>query len=192
MKQMMLQGTPIEDIVVVEDVSDDEESILDADLMIKDSVIADAVADGSTQFTVEAMADEPQLLDDMSMEATSSLSITVTKVDDLTCPPMHPSSLPTTPPMITTTRRRKSYGKSSLRRSARLAQHKLKDLGILANDGKLDEDAIQEYADCSKELLPPNLLDLLMHLKGRGSVFGCDFLRLIQQCSVRENKLHYG
>lgn len=70
-----------------------------------------------------------------------------------------------TPP---TRRRHKSYDKSMVCRSARLAKHKvLKDLGIVRNDGKLNEDAIQEYAECVKELLPPDLLQSLMRTKGR-------------------------
>ncbi|CAN6338262.1 unnamed protein product [Urochloa humidicola] len=158
MEQVTLQATPIEDIVVVEDASDDEECSLDVNLTIKDPIVVIAVADGTTH--VEAMTDEPESLDDPLMD------FTVMKVNDLTCPSVHPSP-PTTPPMIATTRRRKFYDKSLLRRSARLAQHKLKDLGILGNDGKIDEDAIQEYADCLKELVPPDLLESLMHLKGR-------------------------
>jgi hypothetical protein len=43
----------------------------------------------------------------------------------------------------------------------------LKNLGIVDNDGKLNEDAIQDYADCLKELLPSDLHKLLMSLKGR-------------------------
>jgi hypothetical protein len=30
------------------------------------------------------------------------------------------------------------------------------------NDGQLNENAIQEYAECMKELLPPDLLESLM------------------------------
>lgn len=42
----------------------------------------------------------------------------------------------------------------------------LKDLGIIGNDGKLNDDAIQDCADRLKELLPPDLLGPLMTLKG--------------------------
>jgi len=53
-----------------------------------------------------------------------------------------------------------------VRQSTRLAKHKvLKDLGIVRNDGKLNDDAIEEYAKCVKELLPPNLLESLMRTK---------------------------
>ncbi|CAN6234643.1 unnamed protein product [Urochloa humidicola] len=188
MEQIMLQDTPIEDtvvvedasddedivvvenasgdedIVVVEDASDDEESSLDVNLMINDPIVVVAVADGSTH--IEDITDEPESLDDPLMEDTSLMGFTVMKVYALTCPPIHPSP-PKAPPMTATTRRRKAYDESLLRRSARLTQRKLKDLGILGNDGKLDEAAIQEYADCLKELVPLDLLESLMHLKGR-------------------------
>ena len=62
----------------------------------------------------------------------------------------------------------KSFNRSSLPRSARLAQRKvLKDLGIIRDDGKHDEDAIQDCIDCLNELVPPNLLKSIMCLKGR-------------------------
>ena len=41
-----------------------------------------------------------------------------------------------------------------------------KDLGIIRDGGKLDEDAIQDCADCLKQLVPPNLLKSIMRLKG--------------------------
>jgi hypothetical protein len=41
-------------------------------------------------------------------------------------------------------------------------------LGIIRNDGKkLNENAIQEYAECMKELLPLDLLESLMRTEGR-------------------------
>jgi len=43
----------------------------------------------------------------------------------------------------------------------------LKDLGIIRDGGKLDEDAIQDCGDCLKQLVPPNLLKSIMRLKGR-------------------------
>ncbi|CAN6311757.1 unnamed protein product [Urochloa humidicola] len=176
MEQITLQATPIEDVVVVEDASvdedsvvvedasDDEESSLDVNLMINDPIVAVAVADGSTH--VETMTDELESLVEPLMKDASLMDFAAMKVNSLACPPDHPP--PSTAPLTTaTTRWRKSYDKSLLRRSARLAQRKLKDLGILGNDGKLDEDAIQEYADCLKELVPPDLLESLMCLKGR-------------------------
>ena len=36
-----------------------------------------------------------------------------------------------------------------------------------SDDGKLNEDTIQHYADCLKKLLPPDVLERLMGLKGR-------------------------
>ena len=64
-------------------------------------------------------------------------------------------------------RRRKSYDKSLVRRSARLAKNKvLKDLGIIRNDEMLNENAIQRYAECIKELLSPYLLESLVHTEG--------------------------
>jgi hypothetical protein len=71
------------------------------------------------------------------------------------------------PSTKTTTRRRKSYDRSSLRRSARLAQRNvLKDLGIIGGDRKFNEEAIQRYADHLWDLLPPELLKPLMSLRG--------------------------
>ena len=72
------------------------------------------------------------------------------------------------PPAITARCRRKSYDKSSLRRSTHLAQRNvLKDLDIVGKDGKFDDVVIQDVVDCLKELLPSNLLKSLMGLKGR-------------------------
>lgn len=71
--------------------------------------------------------------------------------------------------------KRKSYDRTSLRRSIRLTQgNTLRRLGIIendgkfdedtiiGNDGKFDEDTIQDYADYLKELLPPDVLNSLM------------------------------
>jgi hypothetical protein len=67
-----------------------------------------------------------------------------------------------------TRRRHNSYDKSSVRRSTRLAKHKvLNDLGIVRKDGKLNESEIQEYAGCIKEPLPTDLLESLMRTEGR-------------------------
>jgi len=51
----------------------------------------------------------------------------------------------------------------------RLAKHKvLKDLGIVGNDGKLNDDAIQEHTwGYVKELLSPDLLESLIRTKDR-------------------------
>ena len=58
---------------------------------------------------------------------------------DLPCPPMHARS-----PLTTAARRRrKSYDRSSLRRTAHLTHRSvLKDLGIVGKDGKINEDAM--------------------------------------------------
>ncbi|OEL35380.1 hypothetical protein BAE44_0003601, partial [Dichanthelium oligosanthes] len=59
----------------------------------------------------------------------------------------------------------KSYDTSSLRRSSRIAQRKmLKGLSIIGKDRKLDEGIIQEYANCLKESLQPDLLESLVNL----------------------------
>ncbi|CAL4957144.1 unnamed protein product [Urochloa decumbens] len=124
--------TPIGDVVLVEDASEDEE----------DPTAVTAI-DAPTLSLVKTMIDEPQ-------------------------PPDDPLSLVT--PSVTRTSRckRKSYDISSLRRSARIAQRNtLKRLGIIGNNGKIDEDVIQEYADYLKELLPPDVLNSLMRAKGR-------------------------
>ena len=64
--------------------------------------------------------------------------------------------------------RRKSYDKSSLYQSVRLAQRGvLKDLGIARNDEKLNKDVVQIYAERLKNFVLPNLLRSLMELKGR-------------------------
>ena len=113
--------------------------------------------------------------EDPPIEAMSPLVATPRKDEDLACPSMHPPS-----PLTTRTRcRRKSYDRSSLRRSARLAQRGvLKDLGIDGNDGKLNEDVVQIYAEHLKELLPSDLLKPLMELKG------CAFWDMVAEVSL--------
>lgn len=77
--------------------------------------------------------------------------------------------LPTRMPSTAITRRgRKSYDRSSFRRSARLVAQSgsLRNLGIITKDGKFDHDAIQHYADFLKELVPPDLLSSFMRAKG--------------------------
>ena len=98
------------------------------------------------------------------IEDEPSPATVVRKGEDLACTSTLAPSLPTTK----IRRRHKSYDRSSLRRSARIANcGVLKNLGIVGNDGKFNEDAIQDYADCLKELLPPDVHKLLMCLKGR-------------------------
>jgi len=101
--------------------------------------------------------------EDPPIEAMSPLVNTPRKDEDLACTSMHPPS-----PLSTRTRhRRKSYDRSSLCQSAYLVQRGvLKDLGIVGYDGKLNEDAVQVYAERLKNLLPPDLLKSLLGLKG--------------------------
>ncbi|OEL36931.1 hypothetical protein BAE44_0002056 [Dichanthelium oligosanthes] len=135
--------TPTEDVVLVEDASDDEED---------PATIASV--DGPTLILVEAKLEEPP--DDLLLEALPPPDDTIL-----------PLSLRTPPSTITPRRKRKSYDKSSLRRSAHLAQRNiLRNLGIIGNDGKFDEDAIQGYANYLKEVLPLDLLGSLMYAKG--------------------------
>jgi hypothetical protein len=146
----------------VEDASDDEEAGPDAQVTVENHIFLITIEDASTLPTTEVKVEEPPLTED-PLIVPSSVTI-VSKGEDLACPPMHPSSSLTT----TTRRRRKAYDRSSLHRSARLAQRSvLKDLVIVGNDGKLNESAIEDYADRLQQLLPPDLLKPLMGLKGR-------------------------
>ncbi|OEL28132.1 hypothetical protein BAE44_0010852, partial [Dichanthelium oligosanthes] len=151
--------TSVEEFVLVEDASDEEDFVSGAHVTIKNSIFLITIEDGPTHSTVEVKEKE-----DPSTEAVSYPVATARKGEDLTCPPIDsPSTLTTT-----ARRRRKFYDKSSLGRSACLAQRKVvKDLGMVGNDGKLNEDAIQNYADRLKELLPPCLPKQVMGLKGR-------------------------
>jgi len=162
---MLQVDTPVEDVVLVEDASsDDDDADSFASVVIEDPLLSAAVTDGSTLSTIEIKEEEPQPPDTSWLEATSPLATNDLKADDVRRPSVHHS-----PSMITTARCvRKSFDRSSLRRSTRLAQRKvLKDLGLIREDGKLDENAIQDCADCLKELVPPDLLQSIMHLKGR-------------------------
>jgi hypothetical protein len=132
------------DVVVVEVSSDDEE----------DPVMM--AIDGCTS-SVEAMTEETQPIVELLLEVEPPPKDTVHHLSPVT---------PTTTPA--TRHRRKSYDKSLLRRSTRLAKcNILRNLGIIGNDGKLDEDAIKGYAECLKQLLPPDVLSSLVHAKGR-------------------------
>ena len=57
----------------------------------------------------------------------------------------------------------------------------LKDLGIVGNDGKLNEDAMQDIV-CLKELLPPDLLKPLMSLGLCGRGLFSSSLGVVQVC----------
>ncbi|CAN6212945.1 unnamed protein product [Urochloa humidicola] len=147
-------ATSIEEFVLVEDASDDEEAISHAHVAVEDPVFLITIEDGPTQFALEGKEEEPQLIHDPLTKAREGEA----------CLPINAPS----PSTMTTKCRRKSYDRSSLLRSARLAQRGvLKDLGIIGKNGKLNDDAIQGCADRLKELLPPDLLGSLMSLKGR-------------------------
>ena len=163
--QTLLQiVTSIEDVFLVEDAFDDEEMSYKHEI-VQDPIFLVATQDCGTYSDVEVNTEEPKVTDeDPPKEAISPPAATPRKDKDLACPSMHPPS-----PSRTRTRCRcKSYNRSSLHRSTRLAQRGvLKDLGIDGNDGKLNEDVVQIYAEHLKELLPSDLLKPLMELKGR-------------------------
>ncbi|CAN6272562.1 unnamed protein product [Urochloa humidicola] len=177
--------TSVEDIILVEDASDDEQDALDAHMTVEDPIFFITIEDISTYSMAEVKAGEAPMLENSPIEVkegeasmievTSSLSTKFTSGEDLGCPHIHPPS----PPSMLARRRCESYDRSSLRRSAHLAQRSvLKDLGILGQDGKLNEKVIQGYAERLKELLPPEDLKPLMVLKGRA------FLDLLVELSL--------
>nr|TKW34027.1 hypothetical protein SEVIR_2G278200v2 [Setaria viridis] len=130
----------------IQDAFDDEEAILDAHGAIDDPIFLITIKDSPSYSMVKVKR-----------------SCLLRPSEELGCPPTHTPS----PPSTIARRRCKSYSRSSLHRSARNAQHNvLKDLGILGNDGKLNNDVIQDYADHLKELLPPDDLKPLIELKG--------------------------
>jgi len=172
--------TPVEDIVLVEDASDDEKAI--SQVTIEDPIflitIEDnpmhsmtdvkeevfTIEDNPLHYTTEVNDEVPRSIKDSSINATSSSMAIAMEENDPTCPSIHPPSPSTTP----TRRRRKSYDRASLRRSGRIAQRNaLKDLGVVGKDGKLNEGAMQDIVVCLKDLLPPDLLKPLKSLKGR-------------------------
>ncbi|RCV06907.1 hypothetical protein SETIT_1G201300v2 [Setaria italica] len=180
-EQMVLQvATYVEDVVMVEEASENEEAGSVMDLTFGDPVDLVIASDGSTQCGVEAKRPP--------MEAAFPIDVTATKIEELQIQPRSPSWI--APPCLIdatieehlsprTQRKRKSYDISTLRRNARLAQHnKLRNLGIIGNDGKFDEDVLQAYADYLKEVLPPNLLSLLNRVKG------CAFWDLVARISL--------
>ncbi|CAL5044567.1 unnamed protein product [Urochloa decumbens] len=160
-KQMVQQvDTCFEDVVLVEDASDDEEVV---PTPIEDPIFLITIEDVPTLSTVVLKEEEARGTDDPSTEAVSSPTITALNGEDDGCPPM----LPPSSASMTARRQRKSYDRTSVRRSARLAQRGvLKELGIIGSDGNLNDDAIQDYADRLKEILPPEHLKPLARLKG--------------------------
>lgn len=122
---------------------------------------ATIAVDGFTHSTDEIKEEERKAPNDPPKEDMDTIKL---KTEDCTDPPVRAS--PSVTPVMR--RRRKSHDRSLVRRSARLAKNKvLKDLGIIRNDGKLNDNAIEEYAECLKELLPPDLLESLTHTEGR-------------------------
>ncbi|CAN6382025.1 unnamed protein product [Urochloa humidicola] len=165
MERMTQQvGTSFEDVVVVEDASDDEETLLGIGTPIENPIFLITIEDDPIHSMDEVKAEEAQLIEGPSLEIVPPLATISTNDKYLGCPSIRPPS----PPSMTARRQRKSYDRSSLRRSARLAQRSvLKDLGILRDDCSLNEDVIQDYADRLKKLLPPDRLKPLKSLKGR-------------------------
>jgi len=154
--------TPVEDIVLVEDASDDEQTV--SQVIVENPIYLIIIEDALAHSTTEVIVEVSQLADGPSLKAMSSPSATTGKEKDVPCPPVRSPS----PPAVTARRRCKSYDRSSLRRSTRLAQRNvLNELGIVGKDGKLDDNAIQDIVGCLKNLLPPDLLKPLMELKGR-------------------------
>jgi hypothetical protein len=152
--------TPVEDIVLVEDASDDEEVV--SQVVVEDPLYLITIEDDFAHCTTEVTTEVSQLTECPSLKAMSSPSATTRKEKDVSCPPMRSPS----PPATTARRWRKSYDRSSLRRRTRLDQRNvLIDLGIIGKDGKLDDDAIQDVVGCLKNLLPPDVLKPLMKLK---------------------------
>jgi hypothetical protein len=116
--QTLLQTiTTVEDVVLVEDASDDEE-ISDTQVTVKDPTFLITIEDCATYPTIVVNTEEALAIDEYpQVEATSPPIATPRKDEDLACPSMYPPS----PLSTRTRRRRKSYDRSSLRQSVRLA-----------------------------------------------------------------------
>ncbi|RCV19044.1 hypothetical protein SETIT_3G352400v2 [Setaria italica] len=110
--------TIVEEFVLVEDASDDEEAISDVHETVEDPIFL-TIEHGPIQSVVEVKEEEYRLTEDPLIQPTTIA-----------------------------------------RESEEL------DLGIIANDGKLNDDAIQDCVDRLTELLPSDLLWQLMTLKG--------------------------
>ncbi|RCV30245.1 hypothetical protein SETIT_6G078800v2 [Setaria italica] len=152
-EQTLLQTmTSVEDVVLVEDASNDEEAILDAHGTIDDPIFLITIKDNPSYSMVEVKVEEAQMImEDPPIEVISSPSTKVRNGEELG-----------------SRRRCKSYDRSSLRRSARVAQRDvLKIRGV-----------IQDYADRLKKLLPLDDLKPLVDLKGHA------FLELLAELSL--------
>ena len=133
-------------------------------MTVEDPIFLITIEDTLTQSMTEVKAEVPQLKEDLLLKSTSSPPVIARKKMAMACPPIY---LSFTTCHDSKTRRCKSFDRSSLRQSVRLAQcGVLKDLGIDGKDGKLNEDAMQDVVDCLKELLPSDLLKSLRSLKG--------------------------
>ncbi|CAL5033467.1 unnamed protein product [Urochloa decumbens] len=161
-KRMVQQvDTCSEDVVLVEDASDDEEVV---PTPIENPIFLITIEDVPTHSTGVVKEEESRLTNDPLTEGGSSPTITALNGEDVGGHPI----LPPSSTSMTARRRRKSYDTTSLRRSARLAQRGvLKDLGIIGSDGSINDDVIQDYADRLKDILPPDHLKPLARLKGR-------------------------
>nr|TKW32551.1 hypothetical protein SEVIR_2G174800v2 [Setaria viridis] len=86
-KQVLLQTmTLVEDVVLVEDVSDDEEAILDAHGTIDDPIFLITIEDSPSYSMVEVKAEEAQMIiEDPPIEVVSSLSTKVRNSEELGC-----------------------------------------------------------------------------------------------------------
>nr|TKW39811.1 hypothetical protein SEVIR_1G204300v2 [Setaria viridis] len=187
-KQMVLQvATYVEDVVMVEEASENEEAGSVMDLTFGDPVDLVIASDGSTQCGVEAKRPP--------MEAAFPIDVTATKIKELQVvtsienvviveDASNDEEDPTAIAVKNTYHRERNASASLMTyqcsaENARLAQHnKLRNLGIIGNDGKFDEDALQAYADYLKEVLPPDLLSSLKRVKG------CAFWDLVARISL--------
>ena len=88
--------TPVEDFVLVEGASDDEEIVSQVTV---DPILLITIEDAPMHSTVEVNAGASQPMEDPPMKATSSSSAIVRMEKDVACPPIHPS-----PPAMTTRR----------------------------------------------------------------------------------------
>ena len=95
---MLQVDTPVQDIVLVEDASSDDDADSYVSMVTEDPLLVVAVTDGSTLSTIEIKEEEPQPPPDTSwLEATSPQDINNLKADNVRCPPIHhsPSTIAT-------------------------------------------------------------------------------------------------
>ena len=80
--------TPVENIVLVEDASDDEEAA--SQMIVEYPIYLITIEGDLAHSTTEVKAEVSQLMEDPSIKAMSSLSATTRKEKDVECPPIHP------------------------------------------------------------------------------------------------------